>query len=95
MGLAHWILNDGSVYKNGGITLHTCSFTRAETEQIKLELEQKWNLKYTIHNKLNRKLNKYYYTIYIGKASYDWLMTQPVIFDTIKAIPFLAHKRRK
>jgi DNA-binding transcriptional regulator WhiA len=94
LGLAHWILCDGSVTKGGGVTLHTSGFSLAEVEQMKEELRQKWNLKVTIHKKLKKDKKNYYYTIYIAKASYEYLMQQQVIYNTIKRVPSLRHKRR-
>lgn len=73
VALAYWICDDGQLVKRGGITLCTDSYTLSEVELLIKILENKFNLKCSIHKKLGRTGN-IYYRIYIGKKSFDQII---------------------
>lgn len=73
IALAYWICDDGQLVKRGGITLCTDSYTLSEVEILINILENKFNLKCSIHNKKGRTGN-IYHRIYIGKNSFDSLI---------------------
>lgn len=68
LGLAHWIMQDGSFHKvSKGIVLCTDSFTKEEVLLLLKVLQEKFNLKCTIQKVPNKSLNKF--IIYINAKS--------------------------
>lgn len=62
--------DDGQLVKRGGVTLCTDSYTLEEVNLLIKILDNKFNLKCSIHNKKGRTGNVYH-RIYIGKNSLD------------------------
>lgn len=56
LGLAYWIIGDGSLGKDGSLILHTQSFSQSENEMISEELNEKFNLS----SKVIQHKEKYY-----------------------------------
>lgn len=81
IGLAHWIMQDGSKAKAGGITIATNSFTHEECQFLSMILFNKFNIKSTViisaHNQ---------WRIYIWKESMIHLVSivKPYIIDEMK-----------
>lgn len=68
--LAFWIMDDGQQVKKGGVTLCTDNYTLREVNVLRKALENKFNIKTTIHFKKGK--NEYiYYRIYITKHSLE------------------------
>lgn len=68
LGLAHWIMQDGSFHKvSKGIVLCTDSFTKEEVLLLIEVLQEKFNLKCTIQKAPNKSLNRF--RIYISAKS--------------------------
>ncbi len=68
VALSYWICDDGQLVKRAGLTLCTDSYTLQEVELLIKLLENKYNLKCTIHIKKGISGNEYH-RIYIGKKS--------------------------
>lgn len=68
VALAYWVCDDGQLVKRGGITLCTDSYILQEVELLIKILENKYNLKCTIHIKKGISGSEYY-RIYIGRKS--------------------------
>lgn len=82
MGLAHWIMQDGSRQKNQGINIATCSFTFEECRFLSEVLNKKYNLKSTVIKA--GKINQW--RISIWKESMGSLVSiiKPYIIDEMK-----------
>ena len=74
LGLAHWIMQDGSYHKvSKGVVLCTDSFTREEIELLISVLETKFNLICTIQKAPSKNSNRF--RIYISAKSVPILRT--------------------
>jgi hypothetical protein len=84
--LAYWIMDDGSNFKRGGITLCTDNFTLDEVLRLKSVLENKFNFICTIHHKKNKDGSKFYPRIYISKNSMPSLISlvEKYMLDSMK-----------
>lgn len=87
IALAYWIMDDGQLVKNGGITLCTDNYTLEEVNLMIKALTNRYDLKCTIHYKKG-KSDRVYYRIYISKKSFDTL--KPLIIPYV--IPFFHYK---
>lgn len=68
LGLAHWIMQDGSYHKvSKGVALCTDSFTKDEVELLRSVLQEKFNLSCTIQKAPGKILNRF--RIYISAKS--------------------------
>lgn len=68
LGLAHWIMQDGSFHKvSKGVTLCTDSFTKEEVQLLISVLQEKFNLNCTIQKAPGKSLDRF--IIYISAKS--------------------------
>ena len=83
LGLAYWIMGDGSLGKDGSLILHTQSFTKLENEMLSKELNDKFNLNSKViqHKEL-------YYVIHIPRS--DGLRLRELIAPHI--LPIFKYK---
>lgn len=78
--LAFWIMDDGSKFKKGGLTLCTDNFTLEEVIKLNLILEIKFNLLCTIHIKNSKNKDKKYNRIYISALSLQNLRSLVLLY---------------
>lgn len=69
LALAHWIMQDGTYVKNGGIRLSTDSFSSQEVTKLAEYLTTKYNFKCTIHTVKSSNKTKTYHRLYISGYS--------------------------
>nr|pir hypothetical protein 246 - Allomyces macrogynus mitochondrion [Allomyces macrogynus] len=77
LAIAIWIMDDGSRANNGGLLLHTNSFSQEDVRYLGDQLADRYGICYSIHVKKGGKGNKsIYYLLYIDNASMDILRPQ-------------------
>lgn len=74
IGLAYWIMDDG-YYDNPNLNLCTHSFTESEVIQLKIVLEEKFNLKCKIRQEKIRDTNLFWFLLIIKKESMPTLIS--------------------
>lgn len=83
--LAYWLMCDGSKHSQGGIYIHTPSFSLSEVELLINVFKTKFHLISTYHTVTNKETNKIYYVIYIRKDQMETLnhLVQPYFIPSM------------